>query len=298
MTSVPLLMYMAVAQDVKANLGAKDLAVIVAMALTISVSALMNWKMPHFLNSLCLVGACLLTMSVVWFAVDAQREFESLVISNLASMESIDSSVPQPASQRYKLIVSQRKTLNSAAKKKSIAMVCFVGMPLFPSIYFFSLLQIFDDDVSVALTMIAGMLVKSVIAIIVCEGHISSFAGVEYDLASIELEDRVRDAKKTLALSKHKYYKVKFSDFKTKKVFLVDSTTGEYESGTVVSYGSDGSEESLGGSEHSGAGSRSMNGGGGDGNVNAKLCSNISVIGKLETAATECVGRQKLDLIP
>lgn len=194
--------------DVKDNLEFKDIAIVALMWGAIFCGLGLHFGLSNYVNVTLLSASCACVLSVFYLAADAQTDL-NILISGYFGQRRSQSELN--ADQRLIQLSNKVTQLEAALKKKSIALVCLVGMPLFPLIYFLTMLHLINDDNAYAATMIASMVVKSIIATIVSEGHVSGFEDIDFFVARGVLDRDLEEAKQNHDFAHNRFYKVNFN---------------------------------------------------------------------------------------
>eukprot|EP01041_Mallomonas_annulata_P003484 gene3484-6930_t len=218
---VPLLIYIAVSCEVKNKLSWKDKAVIILMGLAIFLGRLPIFFTGYYLNFILIFLSCACVLSVFYLVIDAHGALAAALSRKpVISLENIDAKANTLCSklagghsihQSYELC-RQKKSLESALIRQNLAVICFIAMPIFPLIYFFSLFKILNDDIAYTSTMVVSMLVKVFIATIVTEGHITALEDINYTITMHNLDVEADEINKVLSFKHNKHYKVKIGD--------------------------------------------------------------------------------------
>ena len=213
LTCVPLLFYVALSCDMKEFLEWKDILMIGLITTTIFTGFSLNFGFSDRFNFISLLLSCLSCVSVGFLAVEAQTALKDIVASESGPGIRTITNIEEEANpiERYKAVYGKAKQLEFTLKKRNIALVCLVGMPIFPIIYFLALFRFLHDDTAYSATMIASMLVKSIIASIVSENSfVEGLEDVEVVLARGNLERKVEEVRKTVQFATSKFYRVQF----------------------------------------------------------------------------------------
>ena len=220
LTSVPLLLYVAIACEVKPHLDRRDLMIIFLMFCTIFFGFLLVFVSNIYFRILCLCLSCICTASVIFFSILAKELFKNRINEPLwathANMDveiDFSDSIKLDIRSKSRLLEIQRKTIESALTKKNLSIICLYGMPHFPVIYFLSLSCLINEDVAYASTMVVGMLVKLFVATVVTEGNFPVTEDVDYMIVMNDIDVEADAIKKALSDTKRIFFflTVKFS---------------------------------------------------------------------------------------
>lgn len=152
-TTVPYLVYTAIAVDDKEKLDWADTGAIFSMFLCIFTGAILNLPMPLGAAQFFLFISCVAMGGVVGMVIRAHRALNAEVHS-----EEADS-----ATHTHKIAI--------AAQSRNLAWLCLVGMPVLPILYFFKVGNYMSDDTFYAANNITSCIIKLVFASIAAEGH-------------------------------------------------------------------------------------------------------------------------------
>ena len=166
---------------------------------------------PEWLTFITILVSCACVVSVVYLAITAQDQLKSIVKEPLWATHK-DNEEKVKISTKSQLLATQKKKMESVLKKKNLAIICLIGMPLFPTIYFLSVFQIISDDIAYTLTMIVGMIVKLFVANVIAEGHIIASEDIDYVIAMHNLEVEAEAIKKAMDFAQNKFYKINISN--------------------------------------------------------------------------------------
>lgn len=72
-------------------------------------------------------------------------------------------------------VENQYQQLQLVLKKRNLGIICIYALPLFPAIYFLTVLKIISDDMSMVLMIVAGCIAKSLINYLLVAGHIGLY---------------------------------------------------------------------------------------------------------------------------
>jgi len=72
-------------------------------------------------------------------------------------------------------VENQYQQLQLVLKKRNLGIICIYALPLFPVIYFLTVLKVISDDLSMVLMIVAGCIAKSLMNYLLVAGHISLY---------------------------------------------------------------------------------------------------------------------------
>eukprot|EP01036_Dinobryon_divergens_P024898 gene24898-33389_t len=214
MTSVPLLFYIAISCDAsRSSLNTVDISILVAMSLTIFLGFLLNLSsidVPVWVFGMLLFLSCCGVLSVIALALLTEKELVT-EIRCAKTLDSVSGNFEMTPRERLVYVRNRFKRLHYTMKKKKLAIVCLVGMPLFPIIYFLSALKIIQDSVAYAAFMFAGMVTKSIIATIIASSQMFYYDNIEYCVAMQNLKQQLSSNKSFVRFAENKYHKMNFT---------------------------------------------------------------------------------------
>lgn len=183
-TTVPYLIYTAVAVENKQKLDSSDIGVIFAMAMCILTGALLNLPLPMGVAIGLLVVSCVCMLAVVAMVVRVQRANREVIDENDDKMV-----------RAHKIAI--------AAQSRNLAWLCLVGMPVLPLLYFLRVFDVLSVDSFYAGNNIMSCLIKVVFASMAAEGHMAT-AQIMYKA----LESDAEAAHEAEAFAEHLFQRV------------------------------------------------------------------------------------------
>ena len=186
-TSVPLLIYSAVAVEQKEALNVSDKLIIFSTFVTMLCGYLVNVKPPHWVAVLLISISCICVSGI--FAI---------VLRARANYGMMKSAIYSETHHRIKAV-----SIAIATQQNNLALLLLITMPCFPIVYFLGVGKVISDDVQYSITMILGMVAKVLFASMSAEGHIKATEGT---INALEAE--VVDAKEAGAYAEHLFQRV------------------------------------------------------------------------------------------
>ena len=213
---MPLLLYMAVSCDLnKRELEWSDIAIILSMFSCIYLGFLLVVGFSYWWNVAFLTLSFVFVVAIAQLVHMAQHQLQGQIEiafhPNLELNSSTDRKLKKSiAGDKLMALRMQYSALQYALKKKNLALVCFVGMPLFPAIYILSFSRMVTMEFAYVLTMFAGMSVKCIMVTLLASDQIALSHEVGYSDAELLLQNRLEVAQKAFAFANNKHYKRNF----------------------------------------------------------------------------------------
>eukprot|EP01036_Dinobryon_divergens_P036155 gene36155-47005_t len=184
LTTVPFLIYTAVAVEDKERLNTADILVIISMFFCILTGYFLNLELPWWLAYLLLIISCVSMLSTVYMVVRANK--------NHAEVSGQEHSA-----------LTRAAYIAEAEQARNLSVLCLVAMPILPILYFMAIGNLLSVDVFYSSNNIMSCMVKLVFAAIAAEGHMST---TEQMFTALQTD--VELAKEGEAFAEHLFHKV------------------------------------------------------------------------------------------
>mmetsp|Transcript_11660 Transcript_11660/g.11693 ORF Transcript_11660/g.11693 Transcript_11660/m.11693 type:complete len:833 (+) Transcript_11660:34-2532(+) len=185
LTTVPFLIYTAVAVEDKARLSLEDWGVIIAMFFCILTGFILNIRsIPVGLGVFFLIISCCCLLSTVYMVVRASKKHSNVVDTEASAL-------------------TRAAVIAEAEQARTLAILCLVAMPLLTLLYFMAMGGALSEDVFYCTNNIMSCVVKLIFAAVAAESHMST---TEQMFTALEADVEV--AKEGEAFAEHLFQKV------------------------------------------------------------------------------------------